>query len=104
MACSISGCGGEDYTTTQVDGVALKVRHPTKATVASHTGEAPGGKGVRFVHTSTDSAGAKKETVVEIADSQMTVNGKSFGPVAKGDTVVINGEAVTINGEAKSPK
>lgn len=98
LACLLSGCGGEDYTTSTVDGVAVKVRHPPKATVASHT------EGGRYTHTSTDSAGAKKECAVEISGSKLTVNGKDYGAVAKGDSVVIDGDTVTVNGAAKTPK
>ena len=97
-----AGCGGEDYTTDDVGGIKVKIGFPPKAIVASNTKGIADDKGkesgIRYTHTSTDSAGAKKVCVVEIAGSVLTVNGKEYGSVAKGDLVVIDGDTVKVNG------
>jgi len=97
-----AGCGGHNYIIDDVGGVKVKIFFPSKATVSTNTKPVTDDKGnesgLRYTHTSTDGTGVKKEHVVEITNSQLTINGKGYGSIAKGDSVVIEGDLVTVNG------
>lgn len=108
----LGGCGegGEKYSTFKFsDEVTVKVANPAKATIHRFSGplwdEDGNHGGTRHIHTSTDSAGVKTECTVELAGNsarsdplRLTINGKGYGSVEKGDLVVIDGDAVTVNG------
>jgi len=107
------GCGGgEEEFTTFVDEVSLKVANPANATSEGFSGpiwdENGNHGGMRHIHTATDTNGAKRECTVELVGSwakseslRLRINGKSYGSVVKGDSVVIDGDAVKVNGEVR---
>lgn len=110
MACFLTGCGG-NFWTDDVGGVSVTFMHPSKSVIAKSTivgiSEKGSPSGTRCTHSYKEPSGTAKEYVVEIVDSQLTVNGKGYGSVAKGESVVIDGDAVKINGnerEALSPE
>ena len=108
----LGGCGGgeEKYSTFKwSDEVTVKVANPAKAKVHRFSGplwdEVGNHGGTRHIHTSTDSAGVETECTVELAGNsarseplRLTINGKGYGAVVKGDLVVIDGDAVKVNG------
>jgi hypothetical protein len=103
------GCGGGEKYTTFADEITVKVVNPANAKIDRYSGtlwDGNGGvAGTRHIHTSTDSAGVKKECTVELAGSfaksdpmQLTINGRGYGSVVKGDSIVIDCDMVKVNG------
>src|SRR5262245_30194471 len=89
------GCGGREEYTTFSDEISVKVANPANSKIDRYSGEMrdEDGRptGTRHIHTSTDSAGIKKECTVELAGPyakpdplQLSVNGKNYGSVVKG--------------------
>lgn len=101
MACLLTGCGG-NFGTDDVGGVSVTIMHPSKSTIARSTivGISEKGKpdGMRCTHSYTEPSGTAKEYVIEIVDSHLTVNGKGYGSVAKGESIVIDGDTLKVNG------
>ena len=107
------GGGGEKYTILS-DEITVKVANPANAKIDRYSGsmwdENGRSAGSRHIHTSTDSAGVKRECTVELAGSyaksdplQLAVNGKGYGSVVKGDLIVVDGDTVKVNGTERGP-
>lgn len=87
-----------------IEGAFIKVRAHNAGMQEESIEQIDGDKkGTRYTTSWSDSAGVKQgECVVEIVDSQLRVNGKSYGSVAQGDVVDIDGETVQVNGAIRS--
>jgi len=112
LLCGGCGGGGEEYTTFS-DEITVKVANPANAQIDRSSGtlwdDDGRSAGTRHIHTSTDSAGVKKDCTVELVGSfaksdplRLKINGKSYGSVVKGDSIVIDGDAVKVNGEVRT--
>jgi hypothetical protein len=101
LSALLAGCGGPASTNFNVEGVAVKVLHPVSAAITTTssdlTDDAEKHRGTRYSYKCEEGA-SKRECVIEVADSQLQVNGKGYGSVAKGNTVVIDGDTVKVNG------
>lgn len=87
-----------------VDGVSVKYERPAATSVNTLISPFIDGerKGMRYNETWLDDSGKKVgHCFVEIANGEMRINGKDYGPVAKDDTVEIAGDRVTVNGELR---
>jgi hypothetical protein len=101
LVALLGRCGGPASTNTNVEGVAVKLLHPVNAAITTTssdvTDEAGKHRGSRFSYK-CEAGASKHEYIIEVADSQLQVNGKGYGSVAKGNTVVIDGDTVKVNG------
>lgn len=87
-----------------VDGVNVKHERPSASSVNSSISPFADGdrKGTRYTNIWMNGSGVKVgQCIVEIANGQLRIDGKDFGPVAKDDTVEIVGDRVTVNGKPR---
>nr|UXE45622.1 hypothetical protein Hi04_10k_c5016_00031 [uncultured bacterium] len=87
-----------------VDGVTVKHERPGSSSVNSSISPFTDGnrKGTRYTNIWLDRSGAKVgQSVVEIANGDLRIDGKDYGTVSKDDTVEIVNDRVTVNGKSR---
>jgi hypothetical protein len=82
--CAVIGCG-QGYNITELNGIRITVvGKPNQMNVVDDTATARAGE---------------YEYKLAVAHGKLTVNGKDYGPVTKGDEVRLHKEEITINGK-----
>jgi hypothetical protein len=102
----IIGCNA-GVTINHVEGIWIRVHHPKGANSASsHTAsftDAEGRSGTRCTITLKGPEDAARRYIIEVAGSQLRINGDDYGSVNRGDSVVVSGDRVTVNDEPREP-
>jgi hypothetical protein len=98
----LAGCGFRPPRATlgrvKVAGVTVEFKPIPEST--GWIAEADGSE----IDVTADYYGAREKVTVRIEDGELTVNGRGYGSVEKGDHVLIDNGVVRVNGEKRSPQ
>lgn len=104
VVASCVGCGPASTVNSNFAGIKIEVLHPRYSgrVESSANTSSDAGAAMVYTHRWIPPSGPPKVNVVEIQQSQLSINGKPYGTVSDGDHLVIDGDRILINGAPRN--